>query len=114
MFNKNDKSIFDIINNYNWDDGFDYPASLLLDNPCDLALALCIFYLADGYRFLQAVPEQKDRNSQWVAFIDSLYRNIIDGSYVKTKRPYRIPLTKVQLYHLQKLEVPEVFLKDLP
>lgn len=114
MLHENDRTIFDKINDYNWDDGFDYPSSLLLDNQCDLALALCIFYLADGYRFLQAAPNQKDTDSKWVSFISSLYRNIIDGTYVKTGRPYPIPLTKVQLYHLRKSGVPEVFLNDLP
>lgn len=108
------ETAFEKINNYNWDDGFDYPTSLLLDYSCDLALALSIFYLADGYRYLQTLSEQKDGSSQWIAFIDSLYQNIIDGKFVKKKHPYQIPLTKVQLYHLRKSGVPEVFLKNLP
>ena len=36
--------------NYNWNDGFDLPQTII-DNPaCTLGTALMIFYLADGYR----------------------------------------------------------------
>ena len=40
------------LNEYNWDDGFEIPKQILAAPSCDLALALEIFYLSDGYAFL--------------------------------------------------------------
>lgn len=40
------------LNEYNWDDGFEIPKEILAAPGCDLALALEIFYLSDGYAFL--------------------------------------------------------------
>ncbi len=39
----------ELLNQYNWDDGFEIPKEILKNRNCDLALALEIFYLADGY-----------------------------------------------------------------
>lgn len=41
-----------LLNEYNWDDGFDLAKEMLENPDCDLALALEIFYLADGYSYL--------------------------------------------------------------
>lgn len=62
-----------ILNDYNWDDGFDLPKELLENHDCDLALALEIFFLADGYSYL------------------------IDNQ----RRTFQNPLTKVQRYKLK-------------
>lgn len=42
---------------YNWDDGFEFPRKLLNSPECDLAMALDIFYLADGYGYIQNYPD---------------------------------------------------------
>ena len=41
------------LDEYNWDDGFEVPRTILADPDCDLALALEIFYLAGGYEYLE-------------------------------------------------------------
>jgi len=47
-----------LLDEYNWDDGFEI-ATEILDNPyCDLALALKIFYLADGFAYLEGFAEK--------------------------------------------------------
>ena len=46
-----------LIRDYNWDDGFFLPQAILNDPACDLALALEIFYLADGYALLNGNAE---------------------------------------------------------
>ncbi len=44
-----------ILNEYNWDDGFAIPKKILSNPHCDLALALKIFYLADGFAYLDGI-----------------------------------------------------------
>lgn len=101
-----------LLNEYNWDDGFDLPKKLLDDLDCDLALALEIFYLADGYSYL---VEYKGCTSQseWTLFVDKLYNDILNGKYIQTASTFDNPLTKVQRYKLKKQQIPDVFIIDL-
>ena len=48
------------LNEYNWDDGFEIPKQILAAPSCDLALALEIFYLSDGYAFLDDSTKTTD------------------------------------------------------
>lgn len=97
---------------YNWDDGFEVPNKILNDPVCDLALALEVFYLADGFALLNGFAN-KTRLEDWKQFIITLYDNILNGKYLKTNNRYEIPLTKVQKYKFRKKSVPEIFLTDL-
>ncbi len=95
---------------YNWDDGFDIPQTILDDPVCDLALALEIFYLADGYSYLAAAATG---SGNWQTFINRLYNEIVNGKYSKTDRHFAIPLNRVAKYKFRKMGVSEIFLTDL-
>lgn len=100
---------------YNWDDGFALPQKLLDDPACDLALALEIFYLADGYACLCGLGEESGPQLPlWKEFVSRLYDEIQGGKYPQTESPFSVPLNRVQRYKLKKSGVPEVFLTDLP
>lgn len=101
-----------ILNKYNWDDGFKIPWKLLNNPDCDLALALEIFYLADGCAYFDGLVEGTWQ-VEWKQFISSLYTDILSGKYIKSDRRYDIPLTKVEKYKFKKKQIPEVFLTDL-
>ena len=101
-----------LLNEYNWDDGFDLPKRILENPDCDLALALEIFFLADGCRYL--VDKSNDTSlKEWKFFMERLYADIGEGKYVQTESTFKNPLTKVQRYKLKKLQVPDIFLMDL-
>lgn len=100
------------LDEYDWDDGFELPRKILDNEHCDLALALEIFYLADGFAYLDS--SAKDTGlKEWKQFIDTLYKDILCGRYCRTDNMYEIPLTKVQKYKFRKKSVPEIFLLDL-
>lgn len=100
---------------YNWDNGFALPQKLLDDPACDLALALEIFYLADGCAFLAGLGEENGPAlSLWKEFISRLFDEIREGKYSQTWSAFSVPLNRVQRYKLKKSGVPEVFLTDLP
>ncbi len=100
------------LDTYNWDDGFDVPEEILSDPNCDLALALELFYLADGYGYLQ--KEREDNTlERWNSFISDLYHDILNCRFPSTGNSFKIPLNQVQKYKLRKKQVPELFLTDL-
>jgi len=109
----NYKKMKEKLDEYNWDDGFDFPKSIVTDPNCDLALALEVFDLADGYSFLQEYPDIPEGNPEWIEFVKKLMKDIIDGKYPKTGKHYEIDLSKVQKYKLSKLGVPDIFLNDV-
>ena len=101
-----------LLSEYNWDDGFDLPNELLANPDCDLALALEIFFLADGYAYLT------DRScnaslQEWRLFIEKLYADISDGKYIQTESAFVNPLTRVQKHKLKNQQIPDIFLTDL-
>jgi len=102
----------ELLNQYNWDDGFEIPKEILKNRNCDLALALEIFYLADGYACLDGSADASGAE-EWKQFVQALYQDIVSGKYPKTGHPYEIPLNKVQKHKFRKKSVPEVFLSDL-
>ena len=100
--------------NYNWDDGFDIPQTVLDNEKCDLSTALLIFYRADGLSYL----EDKSDNAnlpQWSSFIKRLYESILTGKYQKGKLEFKVPLSKVQLFKLKKAiaEAEKIFTENI-
>lgn len=100
------------LNEYNWDDGFKVPREILADADCDLALALEVFYLADGYRYLER-SRKTTKLQKWNRFITVLYDDILNHKFPKTDTSFEIPLSKVQKYKLRKIGIAEIFLTDL-
>ena len=44
----------------------------------------------------------------WNTLMQKLYQDILAGKY-KNNHPYEIPLTKVQVYKMKKMNIPPVF-----
>ena len=100
--------------NYNWDDGFELPRALLENGFCELATALMIFYLADGYTY---ITEKADNHkcSEWSDFMKKLYTDITTGRYKTGNIAFSAPLTKIQIYKLAKLldEQEHIFISNI-
>lgn len=101
------------LDNYNWDDGFSFPKEIIASSNCDLALALEVFYLADGYSYLMDIEQAESSNKDWYSFTTKLYNDILGGVYEKTNNKFEIPLSKVQCYKLKNKMIDEVFLTSL-
>lgn len=100
--------------NYNWDNGFDIPQTVLDNEKCDLSIALLIFYRADGLSYL----EEKSDNAnlpQWSSFIKRLYDSILTGKYQRGEIEFKVPLSKVQLFKLKKVitEEENIFVENI-
>lgn len=100
--------------NYNWDNGFDIPKTILDNEKCDLSIALLIFYRADGLSYL---VEKSDNSNlpQWSSFIKRLYESILTGKYQRGEIEFRVPLSKVQFFKLKKAitEEENIFIENI-
>lgn len=114
------------VDSYDWSKGGSFPGKVLKDIHCDLALALKIFYLLDGYSFLSVTLHNDSSGNtsskmsgnkaaeKQTAFIEKLYGDILKGRYAQGPGTFKNPLTKVQKYKLRKLDTPDIFLEDIP
>ena len=104
----------EVLRNYNWDNGFELPRAFLRDSQCDLAMALEMFDLADGYAYIYDREGKFSLLPEWMSFIQSLYETILAGKYPKTGSQYKTPYTNEQQYCLWRDGVPSIFFTDLP
>jgi hypothetical protein len=101
--------------NYNWDNGFEIPYSILNNDNCDLGTALMMFYDADGYRILEDEDELNNPNLvQWSNFISKIYEKISENKFKSSTIKFMPPLSKVQIFKLKKSKpnIDTIFLEE--
>lgn len=92
-----------IAGNYNWDNGFEIPKSIINNKYCDLGTALMIFYDADGYRVLESREELNNLNlKQWSSFIIEIEDKILNNKFRTNEIKFIPPLTMIQIFKLKK------------
>jgi len=101
------------VRNYDFSDDFLLAEKILTSPLCDLALALRIFYLANGYEFLKDATGHGGGDARWLFFMSTLKKDIESGTFKDEGRPFRIPLTRNQKAGLKKMRIRDVFLTDL-
>lgn len=99
-----------ILMNYGWRNGVTVPQLILKHQKCDLALAMEIFYISDGYGFFL---NSNSGSSDWLQFISGLFGDIVAGKYPSTGNHYRNPLTDAQKNKMRENGIPEIFLSDI-
>ncbi|QZY56648.1 DUF4274 domain-containing protein [Crassaminicella profunda] len=109
----NNKQLDLLIENYNWDNGFKLPSAVTNNENCELATALKVFYLADGFSYLSDSTKPSIYLMDWYNFVSNLYNRLLEGIYCYGELHYSVPLTKVQIYRLKKANIPLVFLTDV-
>ena len=115
IFQMDDQEILYVfVYNYNWDNGFDIPQTVLDNEKCDLSIALLIFYRADGLSYLTDKSDNVNL-PQWSSFIKRLYDSILMGKYQRGEIEFKVPLSKVQLYKLKKAMTEEenIFIENI-
>lgn len=102
--------------NYNLNNGFEIPKSIINNESCDLGTALMLFYNADGYRMLEDEKGFTTSNlDKWKVFLTTLYNKITNKQFKQQNIAFNPPLTKVQIFKLKKKtpNIPSIFLEHL-
>ena len=102
--NSEDK-LFVLLDNYNWDNGFEVPEAIINHPNCTLPVALLAFYRADGIQYLlegEAIFANRLSKS-WENFIKEVYDKILKKKYPKGSISFQPEITKIQKFKLNKL-----------
>ena len=97
--------LFVLLDNYNWDNGFEVPEAIITHSKCTLPVALLAFHRADGIQYLlegEAVFANRLSKS-WENFIKEVYDKILKKKYLKGSISFQPEITKIQKFKLNKL-----------
>ncbi len=97
--------LFILLDNYNWDNGFEVPEAIITHPNCTLPIALLAFYRADGIRYLFEEEDTfKNRLSKsWEIFIKKVYDNLLKERYPSGSISYQPEIATIQKFKLKKL-----------
>ena len=97
--------LFVLLDNYNWDNGFEVPEAIINHPNCTLPVALLAFYRADGIRYLfegeDAIANSLSKS--WETFIKEIYDKILKEHYPIGNIYYYPEITNIQKFKLKKL-----------
>lgn len=109
-----EKTLFVFAHNYNWDNGFEIPSEILKNTHCSLSIALMLFFDAGGMEYLKERKENPNLPA-WTSFVQKLYNDIMKEKYQIGKTAYKIPLTKIEIFKVNKVlqDNEKVFLHNI-
>ena len=97
--------LFVLLDNYNWNNGFEVPEAIITHPNCTLSVALLAFHRADGIQYLlegEAVFANRLSKS-WEDFIKEVYNKILKKKYPNGSISFQPEITKIQKFKLNKL-----------
>lgn len=99
-----------IAGNYNWDNGFDVPKSIVENKNCDLGTGLMIFSLADGYTFL--LDGEECISKKWIKFVSDLKMRIEKRDFENNFIQYVPELSRVIRFKIKKInpDIDQIFI----
>ena len=97
--------LFVLLDNYNWDNGFEVPEAIITHTNCTLSVALLAFYRADGLRYLFEGEDAfaNPLSKSWKTFIKETYDKILKEHYPIGNISYDPEITNIQKFKLKKL-----------
>ncbi|WP_313963783.1 DUF4274 domain-containing protein [uncultured Streptococcus sp.] len=109
--------LFVLLDNFNWDNGFEVPKAVLTHSKCSLSVALLAFYRADGIRYLLEgeAAFANPLSKEWEVFVKDVYTKILRGQFPSGTISFQPEITKIQKFKLKKLkpEIDERFLEGI-
>lgn len=109
--------LFVLLDNFNWNNGFEVPKAVLTHSKCSLSVALLAFYRADGIRYLLEgeAAFANSLSTEWEDFVKDVYTKILGGQFPSGAISFQPEITTIQKFKLKKLkpEIDERFLESI-
>ena len=99
--------LFVLLDNFNWDNGFEVPQAVIEHSKCTLSIALLAFYRADGIRYLLEAEAAFSNflSKEWEYFVKDVYDKIIRRKFLNGNISFRPEITRIQNFKLKKLKL---------
>lgn len=105
--------LHELLDYYNWDDGFDVPFAIANNLTCELGTAVRLFWLADGGSWFQMTERERARAADHDLFCSHLFSQITAGSYPVATVSYVEELSKVAQNKYEKSGLPSLFWRPI-
>jgi hypothetical protein len=102
-----------LIDVYNWDDGFVVPNAVMTHCACDLGIALKMFWLSDGAQLFSDSLDESKSPRPWIDFCKTLISRITTGTYVSNTTAYTVPINSIAKKKLANRSVPTILYTDV-
>ena len=98
--------LFVLLDNFNWDNGFEMPQAVIDHSKCTLSIALLAFYRADGIRYLldAEAAYSNSLSKEWEDFVKDVYDKIIRKKFPNGNITFQPEITRIQKFKLKKLK----------
>ena len=98
--------LFVLLDNFNWDNGFEMPQAVIDHSKCTLSIALLAFYRADGIRYLldAEATYSNSLSKEWEDFVKDVYDKIIRKKFPNGNITFQPEITRIQKFKLKKLK----------
>ena len=98
--------LFVLLDNFNWDNGFEVPQAVIEHSKCTLSIALLAFYRADGIRYLLNAEASFANSSskEWEDFVKDVYDKIIRRRFPNGNISFQPEIMGIQKFKLKKLK----------
>ena len=109
--------LFVLLDNFNWNNGFEVPKAVLNHSKCSFSVALLVFYRADGIRYLLEgeAAFANSLSTEWEDFVKDVYDKMLRGHFPSGTISFQPEITTIQKFKLKKLkpEIDERFLEGI-
>ena len=98
--------LFVLLDNFNWDNGFEVPQAVIEHSKCTLSIALLAFYRADGIRYLLNAEASFANSSskEWEDFVKDVYVKIFRKRFPNGNISFQPEIMGIQKFKLKKLK----------
>ena len=98
-----------LVENLNWDDGYEIP-KLIAEHPhCELGTAVSMFWLCDAIDWYETDSEPSIYEKENYDFSQYLIGKVISKNYVVKEISYDIGFNKIGIAKMKKKLIPEIF-----
>jgi hypothetical protein len=101
--------LYELLDHYNWDDGFGVPIAIANHEKCDLAVAQKLYWLAGADYWYVPEEEVNIYNKEHYDFSNLISQRLLSGHYQIGELSHTESFARVQLYKFRKRSFPEVF-----
>ena len=106
-------SLYELLNHYNWDDGFGVPFAVADHSCCELAIAQKLYWLAAADYWYESEEEVNIYNKEHFSFSQLISQRLLSGYYKLGSMSHTEEFNRVQLYKFKKQGFPDVFYQPI-